>query len=187
MEPQTSAHGGTDIEPLLMALSGGIRVLCASDTRRERAYRAMVDVIAHSTRDPKESAPRLAKIADVVHLLVERDVHQLCTDDPLTTLNGWVRFLERATFVQDGYASVLHPYNQAVRTFRLSQSTTCEMVHTQVRRTLRTFAPLWRASVRVATNVYVEVCQAYVRAGNSTWATFEATPARRSLVHWLTI
>jgi hypothetical protein len=144
----------------------------------------MADVIAHSTRDPKENAPRLAKIADVVHLLVERDVHQLCTDDPLTTLNGWVRFLERATFVQDGYASVLHPYNQAVRTFRLSQSTTCEMVLTQVRRTLRTFAPLWRASVRVATNVYVEVCQAYVRAGNSTWATFEATPARRSLVHW---
>lgn len=179
---------GTSVERVLMALSPGIRALSASDAQRTHAYRTVLAAMVDSTRVPGQRDEHVTRLAETVRLFVERDVHDLCELRPSMTLEEWVRFLHRAQFVQTGYASALHPYNHAVRTLKLAQRTTCDMVRAELHRTLRAYAPLWRASLRATTTDYVQACLTYVHAGSSsgrpTLDTLKASPARTTLAQW---
>lgn len=179
---------GTAIDRVLKALSPGIRALSASDAQRTHAYRTVLAAIADGTRVPEQRDEQMGRLAEMLRLFVERDVHELCELGPSMTLEEWVRFLHRAQFVQKGYASALYPYNHAVCTLKLSQQTTCDMVRAEVHRTLRVYAPLWRASLRATTTDYVQACLTYVHTGSSpgrpTLDTLKALPARTTLAQW---
>lgn len=174
------------------SLSYGIRAIRASFGLRSKVYRAILDVICYGTRTPAQCDECLAQLATIVQLSVVRDMHQLCMDGPMTTLDAWVRYLHRAQFVQDGYMSVLYPYNAAVSKFNSSQLTTCAMVRAGVEQMLNTCAPLCQWCVRCSTTDYVQACLTYVHTASLavktpvTMETLKATPARTALAEWYT-
>ena len=173
-------------EEVQTMLTRGIRVLNISLHSQKKTYSAVLKAVIVATRNVQETQSNLSLYTTMVRFHLERDMYQLCVSALKTnSLSSWTNCLNNATFVQEGYAACLYPYNQAMTRFQTPMGHTDVISHEWVQRLLDSHEYTLNKCVHDVFQQYSQERIQYVTIHANELHTVKLSGARNQLKQWI--